>query len=132
MNKSKLNEIRRNQRRANRVLINARLLLEGKDGNGQGWTKHTLARSSPQSSKHLSFDAANATCFCASGAIRRAAHDLGYDLEPYIDTSVLRIAERRLTNVLGAGIAYRNDQRRTTYPQMLIAFDMAVLGAGNY
>jgi hypothetical protein len=109
------------KRDATKLLRHAQGLLIGPNQDGKGWTKGALAKNAYGST--VEPDNKSAVCFCSVGAIRRARVDLG------LSQNIYEIANDRLTAVMKDNIVGTNDAERTTFPQVLMAFDLAAIGA---
>lgn len=111
------------RRQANRILVNARDLIEN------GWVQNAFSRD--KNKQRVQPSSPEATCYCADGALRAAASKItGYEMGlAYI------IAEGRLQAVMGGKngdtIHTANDRRTTKKEHVLMAFDLAILGAGH-
>lgn len=120
-------ERQRENRQTIKLLTYARGLLIGKNEDGKGWTQGALARVRPGGYEVDETDE-SATCFCTIGALRRARADLGMSYR------IQSLAEDRLDKTMGSDdrdIEDINDDKRTRFPQVLIAFDFAIAGAGR-
>lgn len=103
-------------------------ILSRPNAKGFGWTKDTLARN--LHSHPVGVAGKSACKFCTIGAVERAAHELGVLGDSYIRPKVVQSALNRLRNVMDGSIASANDDPKTTFPQVLIAFDLAQTDAG--
>lgn len=112
---------------ANKVLKKAVSLLETPTRKGAfGWTKGAFGRDSSSRPVDDHQESKAACRFCAIGAIERAGFELN---APWQATAE---ATSRLKRVLGDhAIVDANDDPKTTFPQILMAFDLAQTSAGN-
>lgn len=104
---------------ATRILENARALIS----EPEHWTRGTMARVGVRG-RHVDSKDADATCFCALGALRRAASS-GSEFEE------VRYLLGRAIGSLGAGkrIALYNDRKgckTKRHAEILAAFDAAI------
>jgi hypothetical protein len=105
---------------AKKILVTAQTLLAGKRKNGSGWIKHTQARVSKRGN-YVNPTSSLAGAFCSIGAVNRAAHQLGLkDADP-----ARQCAVKQLCEVMDGSITGSNDLSSTTFPQVMIAFDLA-------
>jgi hypothetical protein len=122
--KNERNAARRKDRKVVKLLTKARELLIGQNLDGKGWTKNAFARRKDR--LEVSETSGAAVSFCVMGALTRASHELGADLDTRNE------AEDRLDYTMASedkDIVDTNDDKRTTFPQVLLAFDFAIAGA---
>ena len=129
INKAMRNQKRSEQRKVVRLLTKARDLIT-KDPSGRSWTKGEDARDARR--QPVEPTDPKAKCFCSVGAMERARHDLGYDYD------IKYRASQRLEAVMCHQdgnkfelIPDANDHPRTTFPQVVMSFDLAIVGAGK-
>ena len=111
------------------ILNKATEILERPNAKGFGWTQHALAKNLHGQTEVSSKGACR---FCSVGVIKRAAFELGVEgaLDHFNPPPAVNKAKRRLSVVMGGNIILSNDASRTTFPQVLIAFDLAKTDAG--
>lgn len=93
------------------------------------WTKGTYAKDKYGS--EISYGATTATCFCASGAVRRAAQDGEYHTDiREVAFQLLRSATKRvLRKGRSAPVPEFNDANHRTHDQVMRMFDYAIKAA---
>ncbi len=107
------------------ILIRARALIEQPIRLTQG----VIARAANR--HYVSATDPEATCWCAEGALVRAAEEGAATAVDAVDaTKDIAKASRLLSDQVGGRALYRfNDDPRTTHADVLKAFDLAIKAA---
>lgn len=115
---------RSDNRKVVKLLSKARELFIGPNQDGKGWTQGAFARDKRGDETH-SETSSDAVSFCIMGGLNRAREELGY---PY---NVQSLAETRLSTTMGDDLVETNDDKKTTFPKVLIALDLAIIGGSK-
>lgn len=91
--------------------------------NGTGWIKGISAVD--KKGRYVLPSEDSACRFCSLGAIDRAVFDLNAPMAVGIE------AQQRLAAVVGSDIINANDDKKTTFRQIVFSFELAQTEAGN-